>query len=279
MDGKFIREDHDKIQVTYPRLTPTKLYPNPAKEICLSVKGLSTEVMIKNLNDRNIFVFKSCSPALITITFTPQNDTALAKSESAAELKNIGSKAKGGNTLLGMLLVSSIQTEVPVVKAAELVSIKSKTEEVSHQYETQYLDSHYVKSEQNKNGKIDLEIEFLKLVSSQIWSVIASVWKRESETLEFAIIKPYYEDFKWNLHHEDYHRALVVIDLLMKEHDSVDLYYNRGILNEYFGDYEKALCDNEMSKELGLKSVIRVKNEISRLTSVKRTNENLLKLR
>lgn len=130
---------------------------------------------------------------------------------------------------------------MPVVKAVGSVMIKSKTDEVTYQYETQYFDSHYVKSDQNKNGKIDLELEVLKLVSTQIWSVINPLWKTESIILSFDINKAVYEDFKWNLHHEDYHRAMVNLDLLMKENNSPDLYYNRGVLHEYFRDYEKCL--------------------------------------
>jgi tetratricopeptide (TPR) repeat protein len=274
---KFIREDHDKINVSYARLAPTKLLPVPKYDICLEVKGMTPDTLLQNLNGRALFNFKKCSPALITVTFSAQNDAAMAKSENAAELKNMGSKAKGGNTLLGMLLLSSIQTEVPVVKAAGSVTIKSKTEEVSYQYETQYFDSHYVKSDQNKNGNIYLEVEVLKLVSTQIWSVIAPVWKYESAILSFDINKDYYEDFKWNLHHEDYQRALVSLDLLVKEKSSLDLYYNRGVIYEYFRDYKKALSDYDMAKKID--DIQRVKKEIIYLDGIKKINDSLLSLR
>lgn len=102
---KFIREDHDKIQVSYLRLSPTKLLPTPKHDICLEVKGFTPETLLKNLNDRGAFNFKKCSPSLITITFTAQNDNASAKSENAAELKKMGSKARGKHSLRSSSLI------------------------------------------------------------------------------------------------------------------------------------------------------------------------------
>jgi tetratricopeptide (TPR) repeat protein len=281
---KLIRDDFDKVEVTYYKMEPTSILPVPKKENCLKITGISKELLLDALNKSSSYLqFKECSQNPILITFESTDDSAMGKNNSAQKLKDMGSSAKGGNTLLGMLLLSAVDTDSEMVKAKGQVIIKFNKAVAEIPFETEYFDAHYVKSEKRPNGKTDLEQVVISKTLKTIWNNINPYWRGSKIKLVTDVKNDYYEDFRWDLHHEQYYKAISKLQALLFEHPANgDLYFNLAILNEYFREYDKALENyksavkfNYSDKSL-LSSMDRVQKEISYRTNIAKINPGLL---
>lgn len=282
---KFIRDDFDKIEVTYFTLEPTAILPIPKKENCLKITGLSKDKVLDALNKRSSYMqFKECAQNPIMISFENTDDTAMGRNQNAQKLKSMGASAKGGNTLLGMLFLSSIETESEMVKAKGQVTIQHDKAVSHYPFETEYFDAHYVKSEKRPHGTIDLELEVLKKTESTIWQNLEPYWRERDVALKFDVKAEYLEDFRWDLHHEQYSRAVEKLNVLQLTHpQNTDIIFNKAILHEYFREYEQALQNYQALVKLNyssdalVTSIDRVQKEIAYRKKISSINPGLLK--
>lgn len=279
----YIREDFDQIDVTYFQLEPTPMLPVPKKENCVKITGISNNLLLADLNKRSTYLhFKECSLNPVLITYENTDESAMGKNASAQKLKGMGSKAKGGNTLLGMLLLSSISTESEMIKAKGQVVVQFNKENAKYPFETEYFDSFYVKSDKHPEGKINIESEVISITAGNIWNNLEPDWTGSVVKLKFDVTNDYYEMFKWDLHRGDYSKAILKLDELQKNYPKHgDIFFHRAILNEYFRNYPKALADYQSAMKLYYKnstlisSIERVQKEIFYQAKIGQINPDL----
>ncbi len=280
----MIREDFDQINVSYYKLAPTLFLPVPKKENCLKISGVSKDLLLLELNKRSSYLsFKECNQNPVLITFESGDDTAVGRNNDAIKLKGMGSQMKGGNTLLGLLFLSAIETESEMVKAKGQVTVKFNQEVSNYPFETEYFETRYVKSDKNPDGRINVEQEVISKTESSIWDKLKPKWEEREEKLKFDVKDDYYEFFRWDLHHESYSKALSKINVLQGEHPhNGDIYFNRAILNEYLRDYPQAERDYLDAMKYNFthpaltSSLARVKKEILYRESIRKLNPGLL---
>lgn len=250
----LIRDDYRRLEIIhrYAR-APKGTLPGLEKTQCLNADILDPKQIVALLNKRATqFKFRVCNRApLVLRALTSNKESSVGVNSGKFKLKKFADVTGKGNNLLVTLLLGSMSSTQKYVRVDEIIEYQTPFNKGRLVVKTENFLVSRIRSKDNPDGEIDLEEIVLEEIVQKISANLKVSFQRKIFQKHFADIEDIDPDFKWNLHHEAYHLALVRLDELIKNNPRLArLWYNRGLIQEYYGRYEKS--QSEYSEAMAL---------------------------